>query len=186
MWSSTGPIRYAASITWAHCEPARRWRGAWEIPAPRRSITGCLTQGSRWIDANLFNGEYYVQQVRGFRNDQIAPHLRGDMGANQTEHPEYQVGDGCLVDQLMGQYLAHVAGLGDLVSRENMVATLHAIYGSNYKRTLLEHDNVERTFALNDEAAVVICELCRRQAAAHSFSLLRRSLHRAWNMQRQQ
>ena len=116
-----------------------------------------FTQGSRWIDANLFNGKYYVQQVRGFRNDQIAPHLRGDMGANQTEHPEYQVGDGCLVDQLMGQYLAHVAGLGDLVSRENMVATLHAIYGSNYKRTLLEHDNVERTFALNDEAAVVIC-----------------------------
>ena len=61
-----------------------------------------FTQGSRWIDANLFNGKYYVQQVRGFRNDQIAPHLRGDMGANETEHPEYQLGDGCLVDQLMG------------------------------------------------------------------------------------
>jgi len=35
--------------------------------------------------------------------------------------------------------------------------TLRAIYGSNYKRTLLEHDNVERTFALNDEAAVLVC-----------------------------
>jgi non-lysosomal glucosylceramidase len=114
-------------------------------------------QGSRWIDANLFNGKYYVQQVRGFRNDQIAPHLRGDMGANQPEHPEYQLGDGCLVDQLMGQYLAYVAGLGDLISGENMVATLSSIYAANYKRTLLEHDNVERTFALNDEAAVVVC-----------------------------
>jgi uncharacterized protein (DUF608 family) len=116
-----------------------------------------FTQGSRWIDANLFNGKYYVQQVRGFRNDQIAPHLRGDMGANETEHPEYQLGDGCLVDQLMGQYLADVAGLGELVSRKNMASTLRAIYGSNYKRTLLEHDNVERTFALNDEAAVLVC-----------------------------
>ena len=116
-----------------------------------------FTQGSRWIDANLFNGKYYVQQVRGFRNDQIAPHLRGEMGANETEHPEYQVGDGCLVDQLMGQYLASVAGLGDLVSSEKMQSTLRAIYNSNYKRTLLEHDNVERTFALNDEAAVLVC-----------------------------
>jgi uncharacterized protein (DUF608 family) len=116
-----------------------------------------FAQGSRWIDANLFNGRYYVQQVRGFRNDQIAPNLRGDMGANQTEHPEYQVGDGCLVDQLMGQYLADVAGLGELVSRKNMAATLRAIYSTNYKRNLLQHDNVERTFALNDEAAVVVC-----------------------------
>ena len=116
-----------------------------------------FAQGSRWIDANLFNGKYYVQQVRGYRDDQIAPHLRGDMGANETEHPEYQVGDGCLVDQLLGQYLADVAGLGELVSRKNMAMTLGAIYGSNYKRTLLEHDNVERTFALNDEAAVLVC-----------------------------
>jgi non-lysosomal glucosylceramidase len=116
-----------------------------------------FAQGSRWIDANLFNGKYYVQQVRGFRNDQIAPHLRGDMGANETEHPEYQVGDGCLIDQLLGQYLADVAGLGELVSRKNMATTLRAIYGANYKRTLLEHDNVERTFALNDEAAVLVC-----------------------------
>jgi uncharacterized protein (DUF608 family) len=116
-----------------------------------------FTQGSRWIDANLFNGSYYIQQVRGYRNDQIAPHLRGDMGANETEHPEYQVGDGCLVDQLLGQYLADIAGLGELVSRKNMASTLRAIYHSNYKRTLLKHDNVERTFALNDEAAVLVC-----------------------------
>jgi non-lysosomal glucosylceramidase len=126
-------------------------------PSSAAEYQRLFVQGSRWIDANLFNGKYYVQQVRGFRNDQIAPHLRGDMGANATEHPEYQVGDGCLVDQLMGQYLASVAGLGDLVSSDNMQSTLRAIYGSNYKRTLLEHDNVERTFALNDEAAVLVC-----------------------------
>ena len=56
------------------------------------------------------------------------------LGAMDSEHPEYQLGDGCLVDQLMGQYLADVAGLGELVSRKNMASTLRAIYGSNYKR----------------------------------------------------
>lgn len=115
-------------------------------------------QGSRWIDANLFNGEFYIQKVRGFRKDEIAKDLRSSMGAEDTENPEYQAGAGCLVDQLVGQYLADAGGLGPLVSPENIRSTLHSIYRYNYKRSLALHDNVERTYALNDEAAVVVCD----------------------------
>jgi uncharacterized protein (DUF608 family) len=114
--------------------------------------------GSRWIDANLFNGEFYVQKIRAFSKDQIAPALRSNMGADDPEHPQYQVGEGCLVDQLVGQYLAEVAGLGPLVSREHARAALRAVYRYNYKRSLARHDTVQRTFALNDEAALVICD----------------------------
>lgn len=114
--------------------------------------------GRAWIDANLFNGEYYVQKVRGFAKSEIAPSLRSTMGADDTEHPEYQVGEGCLVDQLVGQYLAEVAGLGPLVSPNNVRTTLNSIYRYNYKRSLATHDTVQRTFALNDEAALVICD----------------------------
>jgi hypothetical protein len=115
-------------------------------------------QGSKWIDANLFNGEFYVQQVRGFRKDEIAINLRSDMGSENTETPEYQVGAGCLADQLIGQYLAGVGGMGPLVAPENIRRTLHSIYKYNYKPTLADHDNVERTYALNEEAAVVVCD----------------------------
>jgi len=115
-------------------------------------------QGSRWIDANLFNGEYYIQQIRGFRKDEIADNLRSDMGSENTETPEYQLGAGCLVDQLVGQYLADVCGLGALVSQEKIRATLRSIYRYNYKRSLAGHNNTERTFALNNEASVVICD----------------------------
>ncbi len=115
--------------------------------------------GSKWIDANLFNGEFYVQQIKGFHMDQITPILRiGVSGGETPENPEYQVGEGCLIDQLMGQYLATTAGLGPLVSEERMQKTLRSIYRYNYKRSLTEHNNVERTFALNDEAAMVICD----------------------------
>ena len=69
-------------------------------------------QGSRWIDGNLFNGEYYIQKVRGFRKEEIAHSLRSDMGSENTETPEYQLGAGCLVDQLVGQYMADICGLG--------------------------------------------------------------------------
>ncbi|HEY6491471.1 MAG TPA: GH116 family glycosyl-hydrolase [Terracidiphilus sp.] len=115
-------------------------------------------QGSRWVDANLFNGEFYIQTVRGFRKDEIAKDLRSSMGSEDTENPEYQAGAGCLVDQLVGQYLADAGGLGPLVSPENIRTTLHSIYRYNYKRSLARHDNVERTYALNDEAAVVVCD----------------------------
>jgi non-lysosomal glucosylceramidase len=114
--------------------------------------------GRQWIDGNLFNGEYYTQKVRGFSKENIAPNLRSNMGAEDTESPEYQVGDGCLVDQLVGQYLAEVAGLGPLVSPRNVRTTLGSIYRYNYKRELFDHDTVQRTFALNNEAALVICD----------------------------
>ncbi len=114
--------------------------------------------GSQWIDAHLFNGEFYIQQVRGFRKDEIAKNLRSDMGSEDTETPEYQVGAGCLVDQLVGQYMADMSGLGALVAPEKIRATLKSIYRYNYKRSLVEHNNTERTFALNDEASVVICD----------------------------
>jgi non-lysosomal glucosylceramidase len=115
-------------------------------------------RGSRWIDANLFNGEFYVQKIHGLAKDRIAKSLRSDMGSEDTENPQYQVGGGCLVDQLVGQYLADVAGLGPLVSPQHARAALESIYRYNYKRTMIEHDNVQRTFALNDEAALVVCD----------------------------
>jgi non-lysosomal glucosylceramidase len=114
--------------------------------------------GRKWIDANLFHGEFFVQKIRGFSKDEIAPSLRSTMGADDTEHPQYQVGEGCLVDQLVGQYLAEVAGLGSLVSEEHIKKTLASIYRYNHKKSLVNHDTVQRTYALNDESAMVICD----------------------------
>lgn len=114
--------------------------------------------GSKWIDSNLFNGEFYVQHIRGFGKNEIAPSLRSEMGSEDTQNPQYQVGEGCLADQLIGQYLADVAGLGPLLSPANIRKTLGSIYRYNSRQTLANHQNVERTYALNDEAALLVCD----------------------------
>ena len=114
--------------------------------------------GSRWIDANLFNGEYYVQKVRGLKLAEIAPVLRGPMGSEDTETPQYQVGEGCLADQLVGQYLADVAGLGPLLDLAHMRRALASVFQYNFKRNMFQHDNVQRTYVLNDEAALLVCD----------------------------
>ena len=126
--------------------------------ASAQTYRSLFEQGSRWIDANLFNGEFYIQKVRGFRRGEIADNLRSDMGSDNTELPEYQAGDGCLVDQLVGQYLADTGGLGPLVSTENIRTTLKSIYRYNYKPSLADHENMQRTYALNEESAVVVCD----------------------------
>jgi uncharacterized protein (DUF608 family) len=115
-------------------------------------------RGSKWIDQNLFNGEYYIQKIRSIPAGKIAPATIGDMGSERQDTPEFQLGEGCLVDQLVGQYLAEVAGLGPLVDPANIRRTLGSIYKYNYKRQLYDHHSVQRIFALNDEAALVICD----------------------------
>ncbi len=114
--------------------------------------------GSRWIDANLFNGEYYIQQVRSIPKGQIAPTTVSGMGSDRTENPEFQLGKGCLGDQLIGQYQADLAGLGALLDPAKLKAALAAIYKYNYRPDLMEHDSVQRVYALNDEPALLVCD----------------------------
>jgi uncharacterized protein (DUF608 family) len=115
-------------------------------------------RGSKWIDENLFNGQYYIQKIRSIPKDRIAPVVVSKMGSDRQDTPEFQLGEGCLVDQLVGQYLAEVAGLGPLLSASNVRKALESIHQFNYKRHLYEHESVQRVFALNDESALVICD----------------------------
>ncbi len=134
-----------------------------------RQCRALFEKGSQWIDANLFNGEFYVQHVRGFHKDEIAKTIVGDMGSENSEHPEYQAGAGCLVDQLVGQYQSDVCGLGPLVNEGHLRKALESIYRYNYKRDLSQHDCVQRTFALNSESALVICDYGKAERPAIPF-----------------
>jgi hypothetical protein len=78
------------------------------------------------------------------------------MGAGNTLAPDYQMGAACLIDQLVGQYLSHAAGLGYLLDQGHVRQTLKSIFKYNFRPNLSEHAALERVFALNDEAGVVI------------------------------
>jgi uncharacterized protein (DUF608 family) len=112
--------------------------------------------GSKWFDANLFNGKYYTQKVVGRAREDIADGLTGGAGAANPEAPDYQVGEACLVDQLLGQYMAHVCGLGYLLDEGHVRQTLKSIYKYNYLPNLSEHETFQRTYALNDEGGVLV------------------------------
>ncbi|HOK45600.1 MAG TPA: GH116 family glycosyl-hydrolase [Bryobacteraceae bacterium] len=123
-----------------------------------RTCRDLFTRGSKWIDENLFNGEYYIQKVQGIPPDKIAKPLRSQGGAEDPLHPDFQAGEGCLADQLVGQYVAMVAGLGSLVDPAKIRKTLASIYKYNYRHNLEDHESIERIYALNDEAGLLLCD----------------------------
>ena len=123
--------------------------------------------GSKWTDANLFNGHYYEHEVRPPKSAaDIADGLRLGMGAADLSDPTLQLGAGCLVDQLVGQYMAHVCGLGYLAEPARIRKTLESIMKYNWRETFYGHFNHLRSYALNDESALLMASypLGRRPA----------------------
>ncbi|MGH9649611.1 MAG: GH116 family glycosyl-hydrolase, partial [Terriglobales bacterium] len=67
-----------------------------------REYRRLFESGKKWIDANLFNGEYYIQKVVGRAAEDVAAGLRVGMGGANPQAPDYQMGEACLIDQLLG------------------------------------------------------------------------------------
>ncbi|MCK5852494.1 hypothetical protein KAH27_05635, partial [bacterium] len=63
--------------------------------------------GKEWTVSNLWNGEYFIQKV------------------DLKKYPNHQYKDGCLSDQLFGQFWAHQVNLG-------------YVYPTNYVKTAME------------------------------------------------
>jgi uncharacterized protein (DUF608 family) len=122
-----------------------------------RTCHGLFERGKLWIDGNLFNGEYYEHKIQPPKDkSEIAPSLLVGMGAKDITKPDYQLGSGCLVDQLVGQYMAHVCGLGYLAEPANVRKTLQSIMKYNLRQGLYGHFNCMRSFALGDESALLM------------------------------
>lgn len=114
-------------------------------------------KGRIWTDQNLFNGEYYIHEIRPpLEQTNVAPSLLVGMGASDLTSPNFQLGEGCLVDQLVGQYMAHICNLGYLVKPENVKKTLNSIYKYNYRESMFDHFNCMRSYALGGESALLM------------------------------
>lgn len=106
--------------------------------------------GSKWTDENLFNGEYYEHKVLDPETKEVITDY------SSPNMPRYQLAKGCLVDQLVGQYMAHICGLGYLAPEEHIKTTLQSIMKYNYRESMEGHFNNMRSYALGDESALLM------------------------------
>jgi len=110
-------------------------------------------QGSKAYDEMLWNGEYYIQNVQVLDGLTIPEHLKSP----KESYPKYQYGSGCLSDQLLGQYLAFVTNLGYVLEKSHVDKALSSIFRYNFFEELSRFSNVQRVYALNNEAGLLLC-----------------------------
>lgn len=122
-----------------------------------KKCAALFLNGSKWTDKNLFNGEYYIQKILPpASNNDIAKGLKAGMGSADLSNPDFQLGEGCLVDQLVGQYMAHICGLGYLASEQNIKTTLKTIMKYNYVPDFSPLFNNMRSYVMGDESGLIM------------------------------
>ena len=161
----------AASTISARCARSEEMaRAVGDTADARRGAAALRVAGATGSTRTCSTASTTSSRCRAGRARRSASRCCSTMGSDDTEQPEYQMGDGCLVDQLVGQYQAEVAGLGPLVDPAHCRTALTASIATTTSATLFEHASVQRTFALNDEAALVVCDYGRRRTPGGAVS----------------
>jgi uncharacterized protein (DUF608 family) len=124
--------------------------------------------GAAYMNEKLYNGRYFFQQIDLSNKDILA---RFDTGRAagvladsfmsaywSDEHSEikYQFGEGCIADQILGQWHAEVAGIGTFLAPDHIVSALQSVHAENFRTTMADHFNPCRNYAYEDEGGLLI------------------------------
>ena len=113
-----------------------------------------VAKGSAWTEKNLFNGCYYEHRIVPPKG-KVADGLRHpSMGAKDLFDPDFQLGAGCLVDQLVGDYAARVVGLGPVADENHARTALRTILEKCRKAPDDDAFNPMRSYALAGETSL--------------------------------
>jgi uncharacterized protein (DUF608 family) len=123
-----------------------------------RTCRSLCASGTAAAEARLFNGEYYQQEVIPPGDfARVAPRLRNnDLGAQRADQPEFQVGDGCLIDQLLGDTYARIAGIGPVFDSDHAAAALRSIGRLNYVPDFGNWTTYVRSYAVRGERGHIV------------------------------
>lgn len=123
-----------------------------------REYRELFEKGKKWTKEHLFNGRYFIQKV-DLKDKDMLKHFQAENYWNEeAEELKYQIGEGCSIDQLLGQWHACLTGLGEIFDSKQTDIALDSMYELLYKPTMRNFTNPWRVFCLNDEAGTVICE----------------------------
>jgi hypothetical protein len=126
-----------------------------------------LAQGLKRAEAELFNGEYFIQRIE-WKNlraqnpledkSMVGSYSPEAVALFQKEGPKYQYGNGCLADGVLGSWLALVCGVGQVLDRAKVASHLKAVHRHNLKTDLTQHTNPQRpSYACGKEGGLLLC-----------------------------
>ncbi len=96
-------------------------------------------KGRDTLEARLWNGEYYVQEV------------------DLERYPEQNWATGCHADHLLGQWWAYALDLGPLLDPDHLRTAARSIVRHNFRPSLRGVYQGERRFATEDDGGLLVC-----------------------------
>jgi non-lysosomal glucosylceramidase len=150
-----GPSSMTGSLYLAALKAGTEMAEALGEPDKAREYREVYERGVANQEKLLWAGEYYVQIIE--ENPEAGADSLSPPDEEGRVIPKYQYGNGCLADQLLGQYLAHVAGLGYLLDPQREDRAMKSVFEYNFKPDLSDFENVQRVYGLNDEAGLLLC-----------------------------
>lgn len=112
--------------------------------------------GYQWTKNNLFNGEYFIQKV-DLTDKSCADHFEAtDYWNEERNQLKYQIGEGCEIDQMLGQWHATLCGLGDIFDKEQRKTALKNSFEYLFRECMRNYTNEWRVFATGDESGLIM------------------------------
>jgi len=96
-------------------------------------------RGRAALEERLWNGEYYIQDV------------------DLEQYPEQNWARGCHADQLLGQWWAHILGLGHLLDADHVREAVLSIFRYNFQEHFHGHKQEPRAFVTEDDQGLLNC-----------------------------
>jgi len=135
-----------------------------------------LKKGIAKCEKELFNGEYFFQEIQWEELKAENPITFGKkLQAKQKklnlrfyskeaenifykEGPKYQYGNGCLSNGILGEWLGLVSGLDNILSKQKIKSHLKSVFKYNFFANLSSNVNTMRpTYGLGTESGLLIC-----------------------------
>ena len=124
-------------------------------------------RGRRKLNQELFNGEYFIQRIDLRDKALLESYTQGkaltggsavDAYWNEERGEiKYQIGEGCGIDQLLGQWHADLIGLGSIFDEDKTASALRSIYRYNFMEHAGDFMNPCRLYCLDEESGLRIC-----------------------------
>jgi non-lysosomal glucosylceramidase len=137
-----GPNTFVGALYLAALEAAARMA---ELQGDKDFATHCraiAAKGAKWTVDHLWNGEFFTQEIPKGKED------------------KFQYGDGCLADQVFGQFWADQYDLGYVYPADKIRTALKSIYRYNWAPDIAAQNKEyppQRWFARPGDAGLFTC-----------------------------
>lgn len=168
-----GPNTMTGALYLAALKASAEMATAMNEPEKAKEYMEVYKSGVKYCDTELWNGKYYFQKVNVVKGAKVPANLISPQAclkncvcnevdkksslAGEDTIPKYQYGEGCLADQLLGQFLAHVSGLGYILDKTHVDSAILSVFKNNFVTSFTGFNNVQRVYALNNEAGLLLC-----------------------------